>query len=151
MGIAGCSGNLSLQETFEKQMKDDGIGGFNIIHIDEKENSGLVLFTSWTEQDPNNKDDTSIHYFEKPDQRWERQTGMECSTNGVGLMGLMGNGYLFCSIFKANMDFEKIRIGDSEVDIFNVNDSMRVWYAVVDDRDSKVLGITSDGRDFALN
>lgn len=151
MGIAGCSGNLSLQESFEKQMKDDGIGGFNIIHIDEKENFGLVLFTSWTEQDPDNKDDTSIHYFEKPDQRWERQPGMGCSTNGVSRLSLTGNGYLFCSVLKANSNLEKIRIGDSEVDIFKVNDGMRVWYAVVDDRDSKVLGISSDGSDFALN
>ena len=33
--VAGCSDDLSLQATFEKQMKADGADGFNIIHIDD--------------------------------------------------------------------------------------------------------------------
>lgn len=149
--VAGCSDDLSLQATFEKQMKDDGVDGFNIIHIDENENRGLVLYTSWTEEYPDNKNYPGINYYRKLEQRWESRPGTACSDRGVSRLGLSGNGYLFCAVLKENMKFEKIRVGDSDAHIFNVNDSMRVWYAVADDKKAKVVGTISDGREVTLN
>lgn len=150
-GVAGCSGDLSLQATFEKQMEDDGADGFNIIHIDEKENRGLVLYTSWTEEYPDNKNHPGINYYHKLDQRWESRPGTACSDSGVSRLGLSDNGHLFCAVLKENMKFEKIRVGGSDAHIFNVSDSIRVWYGVADDKNAKAVGIISDGREVTLN
>jgi len=39
----------TLQSTFEKDQRNDGMDNINIIHIEENELYGLVVNTSWTE------------------------------------------------------------------------------------------------------
>jgi hypothetical protein len=150
-GAAGCSDDPSLQAAFEKQMMEDGAAGFEIIHVEENENDGLVLYTSRTDEYPEAGDRPGIRYYERLEGRWRSATGMECGSSGASRLGLMGNGYLFCSTLKENRDFERIRVGDSEARMFQTGDGKRVWYAIVDDMESNVTGITSDGAEFPLN
>ncbi len=121
------------------------------IWIVEKENRGLVLYTSWTEEYPDNKNYPGINYYQKLEQRWESQPGTACSDRGVSRLSFSGNGHLFCAVLKENMKFKKIRVGDSDAHIFNVNDSIRVWYGVADDKNAKAVGISNDGREVILN
>jgi len=150
-GVAGCAGDNSLQGTFEQQMKEDEVDGFNIIHIEENGSQGLVLYTSWTEKYPENKNRPGIRYYEKQDSRWEGRPGTDCSSDGIARLGLMGNGNLYCATLKENMDFEKVLVGGTEAKIFQATESQRVWFAITDDRNSKVRGIKSDGSEIALN
>ena len=150
-GITACSADTSLQGVFENQMKEDGAVGFTIIHIDEGETHGLVLYTSWTHEYPDNKNKPGIRYYEKSDKQWHGRTGTGCSDRGISRLGLMGNGYLFCAIPRENRGYEKILVGDTEAGIFQVNDSISVWYAAVDNRDAKVVAILDDGTELALD
>lgn len=150
-GIAACSGDNSLQGAFEKQMHDDEVDGFTIIHLEENESDGLVLFTSWTKDYPENRNKPSIHYFQKTENHWKIQTGTACSTNGIAQLGLMGNGYLYCAGFKKAMSFEAVRVGDKEAKLFSTPEVGTVWYARAGEREMKVIGITAEGREIALN
>jgi len=148
---AGCSGDKSLQGAFERQMKDNEVDGFNIIHMEENENDGLVLFTSWTSDYPQNKDKPGIYYYEKVDKAWKNQTGSDCSGTGVSRLGLMGNGQLYCASLKDSISLESIRVGDSEAKMFPTPGGGTVWYARAGERDLKAVGVTSDGREIMLN
>jgi hypothetical protein len=132
-------------------MREDGADGFDIIHVEENERDGLVLYTSWTDEYPDGRNRPGIRYYERLDGRRKSSTGTECSSSGVSRLGLMGNGYLFCSTLKENMSFERIRVGDSEAIILQTSDGKLVWYAIEDEKESNVTGITSDGREVALN
>ena len=147
----GCSSDVSLMGAFQKQMAENAVDGFFIIHLEERETDGLVLYTSWTEDYPDNQNRPGINYYERLDTGWESRPGTACSDSGVSRLGLMGNGYLFCSTLKANMDFEKILVGDTEAKMFQFGDNRLVWYAIEDEKGSKVAGISSDGRQIALN
>jgi hypothetical protein len=58
--ITGCSGDTSLKGAFEKQMKEDQADGFNLIHLEDNETDGLALYTSWTDDYPDNKNKPGI-------------------------------------------------------------------------------------------
>lgn len=149
--ITGCSGDTSLKGAFEKQMKEDQADGFNLIHLEDNETDGLALYTSWTDDYPDNKNKPGINYYEKVDGKWQSRTGTGCSDGGVSRLGLMGNGHLYCSILKENMDFEKILVDGTEANVFQVGDSIRVWYAVSDEKGAKVTGVSGGGREVRLN
>jgi hypothetical protein len=151
LATAGCSSDTSLKGVFEKQMKQDRVDGFNIIHLQENETNGLVLYTAWTKDYPENKNQPGIHYYEKGDSGWESRPGMGCSDSGVSRLGLMGKGYLYCAMLKDYMQFSKVMLGDIEALIFQVNEKQQVWYALSGDRDAKVVGVSSDGKEVALN
>ena len=74
-----------------------------------------------------------------------------CSNSGVSMFGLMGNGYLYCSVLRSDMDFEKIAAGGQAAQVFTFNGTMKVWVAVTSEANAKVVGITKDGHEIALN
>jgi hypothetical protein len=49
------------------------------------------------------------------------------------------------------MDFEKILVDGTEANVFQVGDSIRVWYAVSDEKGAKVTGVSGGGREVRLN
>lgn len=146
-----CSGSETLQQAFEKQMKTDGADGFDLIHLQENEQDGLVLSASWTEAYPDNRDEPSVFYFQKQDGRWTRQTGTACSQSGVSRVGLMGNGYLYCSVLRDDWDFAKVRVGETEAKMFQTHAGRNVWYAVAEAFELPVVGVGADGREWPLN
>ena len=126
--IVACSPD-TLQSTYEKQQKEDGMDGFTIIHIEENDEYGLVLGTSWTEQYPDNKDKPFILVYEKNNGKWVTRPGTTCDGLGATL-GIGGGRYLYCASITEDRPYVKIMVGDTEAQIFDVNDKKRVWYAV---------------------
>lgn len=150
--VTACGGDQSLQGAFEAQMKDNGYGSFEIIYLQENDNDGFVLHTAWTEQFPDNRTEPGVNYYQKQGKTWQTAMGTGCSNNGVSKFGLMGNGYLYCAVLRPDMGFEKIRVGDTEAQIFAFNnDTMKVWLAVSQENNARVIGITPDGHESALN
>jgi len=49
------------------------------------------------------------------------------------------------------MDFEEIAVGGQAAQIFTFNETMKVWVGVTSEAKAKVVGITKDGREVALN
>jgi hypothetical protein len=134
-----------MQGIFEGQMKDNGVDGFEIIHLQENELAGLVLYTSWTSDYPDNRNEPGINYYQKQDGKWVGAMGTACGNNGVSRFGLMGNGYLYCSTLRQDMAFEKIMADGREANVFTFNGDMRVWFAITDSRDSVITGVSSNG------
>ena len=126
--IVACSPD-TLQSTYEKQQKENGVDGFNIIHIEENDEYGLVLETSWTKQYIENKDKPGIMVYEKNNGKWVARPGMSCDGLG-GTLGIGGGRYLYCASITENRPYVKIMVGETEAQIFDVNDKKRVWYAV---------------------
>ena len=126
--IVACSPD-TLQSTYEKQQKENGMDGFNIIHIEENDEYGLVVETSWTEEYIQNKDKPGIMVYEKDNGKWVARPGMSCDGLG-GTLGIGGGRYLYCGSITENRPFVKIMVDETEAQIFEVNDKKRVWYAV---------------------
>lgn len=140
-----------MQGKFESQMKEDGVDGFEIIHIQENELDGLVLYTSWTADYPDNRNQPGINYFQKEDGKWGSAMGTGCSDSGVSRFGLMGDRYLYCSKLRADMAFKKILVDDSQdAVLFTFNQDMRVWFAITDSRESTVVGVSNNGTELQL-
>jgi len=116
--IVACSPD-TLQSTYEKQKKESGVDGFNIIHIEENDEYGLVVETSWTEQYIENKDKPGIMVYEKYDGEWVTSPGMQCQ-DLPGALGIGGGRYLFCASITENQPYVKIMVGETEAQIFNV-------------------------------
>jgi len=141
--IVACSPD-TLQSTYEKQQKENGVDGFNIIHIEENDEYGLVVETSWTEQYIQNKDKPGIMVYENHDGEWVTRPGMQCQ--GLpGSLGIGGGRYLYCASITENRPYVKIMVGETEAQIFDVNDKKRVWYAVVNSMDMNVWGSYATG------
>lgn len=149
--VAACAGDQSLQDAFEAQMKDNGYDNYEIIYMQENETDGFVLHTAWTKQFPDNKNEPGVNYYQKQGKKWQTAMGTGCSDSGVSRFGLMGNGYLYCAVLRPDMDFEKILAGDVEAKIFVFNGTMKVWVAVSQENKAKVVGITNEGGEIALN
>ena len=149
--LVACAGDKSLEGVFEAQMKDNGSDGWNIIHVQENETDGFVLHTAWTDQHPDNRNEPGVSYFQKQGKEWQSAMGTSCSNSGVSRFGLMGNSNLYCSVLRADMDFEKITAGGQAAQIFTFNETMKVWVAVTSESNAKVVGFTKDGREIALN
>lgn len=149
--LSACAGDPSLQGVFEAQMKDDGYAGYDIIHIEENQGDGWVLYTSWTDDYPDNRNRPGVGYFQLEDDQWQSAMGTACSSNGVSTLGLMGNGYLYCSVLRPDMQFESISAGRSDAQIFTFNGTMTVWVAIASEFGASVVGTTSDGREVSLN
>lgn len=141
--LAGCADDTSLQGVFERQMKEDGAANFTVLHIDERANDGIVLFTSAGE--------AALFYFAKADQGWTRQTGTNCGANGIARVGLMGNGYAYCATLKADMDFAVIRVGSADATLLETEEGRRVWFVRADDGSQDVVGVKDDDSEFTLN
>ena len=149
--LAACAGDKTLQGVFEAQMKDNGSDGWDIIHVQENETDGFVLHTAWTDQHPDSRNEPGVNYFQKQGKEWQSAMGTGCSNSGVSMFGLMGNGYLYCSVLRSDMDFEKIAAGGQAAQVFTFNGTMQVWVAVTSEANATVVGITKDGHEIALN
>ncbi len=149
--LAACAGEQTLQAVFEAQMKDNGSDGWDIIHLQENETDGFVLHTAWTDQQPDSRNEPGVNYFQKEGTEWRSAMGTACSSSGVSMLGLMGNGYLYCSVLRPDMDFDRITAGGEVAQVFTFNETMRVWIAVTSEANARVVGITGDGREIALN
>lgn len=90
MSIYGCSADDSLQGAYERQIKENGMDGFNIIHLEERASVGLVLNTSWTNDYPENQFRPGIHVFEKTEGGWQAVPGTACDANTVARLSLFG-------------------------------------------------------------
>ena len=77
ISMAACAPD-TLQSTFEKDEKNNGMDSVNVIHVEENEQYGLVLATSWTEQFIENKDRPGISVYENNNGKWTRSPGMSC-------------------------------------------------------------------------
>jgi hypothetical protein len=141
--IVACSPD-TLQSTYEKQQKENGVDGFNIIHIEENDEYGLVLETSWTEQYIQNKDKPGITVYEKDNGKWVARPGMQCEGLG-GTLGIGDGRYLYCASFTEKRPYVKIMVGETEAQIFDVNDKKRVWYAVEHSKGMTVWGSYAAG------
>jgi hypothetical protein len=135
----------TLQSTFEKDEKNNGMDGINIIHIEENEQYGLVLATSWTEQYIENKDKPGISVYENDNGKWIGSPGTSCSGPGATRLGIQNGLYLYCGAITENRPFVKITVGETEASIFEVNDKIRVWYAVENSMDLETKGSYASG------
>jgi hypothetical protein len=152
LSTTACAGDQSLQAAFEAQMKDNGYDSYEIIWIQENETDGWVLHTAWTDQYPDNRSEPGVNYYQKQGKKWQNAMGTGCSKSGVSMFGLMGNGYLYCSVLRSNMDLAKITAGGEEGKIFPFNnDTMKVWVAVSPKVNAKLIGTSPDGHEYPLN
>ena len=144
VGTVGCA-DESLQEIFQRKMKDDKMDGYNIIHIEENDQYGLIVNTSWTKQYIENKNEPGIHVYKRDGSKWVMRPGTGCSAGGTSKLGIPGKKTLYCGALTIKRPFAKIIVGDHEAKIFPVTDDLRVWYAVGQGRDLKVKGIAKNG------
>lgn len=149
--LADCGGDATLQDAFEKQMKLNKVDGFDIIKLDERPDLGLVLFTSWTEAYPDNRNRPGVYVFYRQDGRWEMQPGIDCSGGGTARLGLGVRGTLYCAMLKPDWDFTKVMVGETEAGLFAFGEGQRVWYAVAPDGTAPVKGVNAEGREYELN
>ena len=149
--VSASAGDKSLRGLFEKQMTEGGYVGYEIIHVQENETDGWVLYTAWDKDYPDNRNRPNGGYFQKNGKRWQSAMGTACNRNSVSMFGLMGNGYLYCSVLRPDMDFESITAGDNEAQIFTFNESFTVWVAISPKGNATVVGTTADGREVNLN
>lgn len=137
----------TLQGTFEKDEKNNGMEGINVIHVEENEQYGLVLATSWTEEYIQNKDKPGISVYENDNGKWVSRPGTSCSSPGAARLGI-GNGlYLYCGTITEERPFVKVTAGETDAGIFDVNDTTRVWYAVGDSMDLAIKGSYESGEE----
>ena len=151
MSIYGCSADDSLQGAYERQIKENGMDGFNIIHLEERASVGLVLNTSWTNDYPENQFRPGIHVFEKTEGGWQAVSGTACDANTVARLSLFGNGQLYCASLDPESEVQEVRVGQSAAQIFDSANGSRVWFAITEERDAKAIGTTPDGREIKLN
>ena len=151
LSLPACAGDQTLQGAFEAQMKSDGYDGFDIIHVQEDESDGYVLYTAWTDQHPDNRNEPGLNYYQKQGEQWQSAMGTGCGSSGVSIFGMMGNGFLYCSVLRPDMDFVQITAGGQAARMFTFNETMKVWVAVSPEANAKVVGVMVDGREIALN
>jgi hypothetical protein len=151
VSLVACSPD-TLQGTFEKEQRNNGMDGFNIIHIEENDQYGLVVATSWTEQFIQNKNRPGIHVYDNENGKWVGRPGISCGDGrGSSILGI-GNGmYVYCGVITEDRPFVTMAVGETEARIFDVNESIRVWYAVVNSRDLKISGTFDNGEKMILN
>jgi len=151
LALAGCGGDATLQGAFGKQMKLNKVDGYDIIQLDERPDLGLVLYTSWTEAYPDNRNRPGVDVFYKQNGAWEMQPGIDCSSGGTARLGLGEHGYLYCAMLKPDWDFTRVLVGGQEAQLFEFGEGQRVWYVVVADGEAQVKGVNADGREYELN
>ena len=138
----------TLQGTFETDARNDGMEDFNIIHIDENEQYGLVVNTSWTEDYIQNKDRPGISVYHKVKGKWARSPGTSCSSRGTSKLGIQNGLFLYYGIIAEEppyVPYVKITVGETEASFFDVNEHIKVWYAVVNSMDMKMVGSYTTG------
>ena len=94
IAIVACAPD-TLQSTYEKYQKDVGNYGWNIIHIEEHDDYGLVLATTWTEQDKEDEGKADILAFTKENDKWVVDWGAACDGPQVTQI-IAGGNYLYC-------------------------------------------------------
>jgi len=138
IAIVACAPD-TLQSTYEKYQKDVGNYGWNIIHIAEHDDYGLVLATIWSEQDKEDKGKASILAFIKENDKWVVWMGADC--DGLQVTQVIGGGnYLYCGAITDNRPNVEIMVGETAAQVIDVNDQKRVWYAVEKSMGMKVRG-----------
>jgi hypothetical protein len=151
VSIVACSPD-TLQSTYEKEQKYNEMDGFNIIHIEENDRYGLVLATSWTEEYIQNRDKPGISVYEKVEGKWSRNPGISCGDGrGAATLGIPDGNYLYCGVITEERPFVKMAVGETEAQIFDVNDKKRVWYAVEKAMGLKIRGTYESGEQVNLN
>ncbi len=139
----------TLQSTFEKDERNNGVDYINIIHIEENEQYGLVVHTSWTEDYIQNKDRPGISVYHKVKGKWTRSPGTSCgSTGAYSKMGIQNGLFLYCGIIAEEppyVPYVKITVGETEASIFEVTEKIKIWYAVVNSMDLKMVGSYATG------
>lgn len=150
ISLTACAPD-TLQSTYEKEQKSNQMDGFNIIHIEENEQYGLVVATSWTEEHVQNKDKAGINVYENDNGKWVGRPGTSCSNPGAARLGIQNGLYLYCGSIGENRPYVKVIVGETEAGIYDVNDTTRVWYAVVDSMDLKTVGSYANGEQVTFN
>jgi len=135
----------TLQSTFEKDEKNNGMDSINVIHVEENEQYGLVLATAWNEQLIENKDRPGISVYHKVKGKWTRSPGTSCPSEGTSKLGIQNGLYLYCGAITADPPYVKITVGETQASIFDVNENIKVWYAVVNSMDMKMVGSYTTG------
>jgi len=144
--VTGCSGDQSLNGVFERQMQEDGATGYTVIHAEENEKIGVVMYT---EADfPN---EATLKYFLNSDGQWQTGMATSCTDKGVTKLGMMGNGYLTCSVLQEDWIVETIRVDGVEANLFDIGSGRKAWYLVTEEKSSEVVGVSPDGKEFRLN
>ena len=138
IAIVACAPD-TLQSTYEKNQKDVGNYGWNIIHIEEHDDYGLVLATQWSEQDKEDKGKPSILAFIKENDKWVVDWGAACDGPQVTQI-IAGGNYLYCGTITDNRPNVEIMVGETAAQVIDVNDQKRVWYAVEKSMGLKVRG-----------
>ena len=143
MALAACSEDSSLAGAIAKEMSESGRADYQIVHTEETAHDAVVLYLSGG--------DAAAVYFQLQDGRWKPRTGTACGDRGVTVVGLMGNGYLYCSTLREDMTFEAVRVGDADATLLQTIDGRRVWIGRGDDMEQAVTGVSSDGSEVKLN
>ena len=151
VSTTACAGDSTLKGTFEAQMKDNGYDGYEIIHIQENEGDGWVLHTAWTKDYPENRNEPGINYYQREGKKWQSAMGTACSSNGVARLGLRGRGHLFCAQLREGMSFTSIFVDETEAKMFEMGNGATVWYAVSENAEARVRGVTASGAERWLN
>lgn len=135
----------TLQSTFEKDERNNGVDYINIIHIEENEQYGLVVNTSWTEDYIQSKDRPGISVYHKVKGKWTRSPGTSCPSEEISRLGIQNGLFLYCGAITENPPYVKITVGETEASIFEVNEIIKVLYAVVNSMDLKMVGSWATG------
>ena len=106
--VSGCISD-TLQETYEKTQKSNGMDSTNIIHLYENDRYGLVFATAWNAQYPENRNRPGISYYKKVSAKWKMQPGTDCGTGtGSSILGLSKEEFLYCGVITSERPFTKI-------------------------------------------
>ncbi len=135
----------TLQSIFEKDERNNGMDDINIIHIEENEQYGLVVNTSWAEEYIQNKDRPGISVYHKAEGKWTRSPGTSCSNQGTSKLGIQNGLFLYCGTITADPPYVKITVGETQASILDVNEKIKVWYAVVNSMDLEKVGSYATG------
>jgi len=62
-------------------------------------------------------------------------------------LGIQNGLYLYCGAITEDPPYVKITVGETQASIFDVNEKIKVWYAVVNSMDLKMVGSYATGDD----
>lgn len=143
--LAACGGTQTLQETFESQLRADGLTDFSILALVEQADHGLVVHTAWNKERADRQFAPAIYYYEKDGGSWSQASGTACTDRGVARLGLMGHGHLLCGVLREGMDFASVKVGETDTHLVALGNGQTLFYTVSDHADAKVTGVRADG------
>ena len=96
------------------------------------------------EQYIENKDRPGINVYLQENGQWMAIPGTDCD-GPMFTLGMQGKGYLYCGVITEDRPYVKIMVGETEAQIFDLNDKKRVWYVVQKSRGLIVQGSFASG------